>query len=292
MPIVEPQVVGEIRKKYEGLTDTKRQVAELLVQRWEDAVFMTTEEVAASAGTSPATVVRLAVELGYSGFHELQQHLRDTLKARLTLGNRIELAANGTRFEKAFFDSVEADRRIIDETVKNLPPSSVADAVTLLQQAERIHVIGYRGAHSAASFMALLLNQLMGNTVLLDDRSGTLPEQAISLTKCDVLVAISLPRFSTLTIGVARHAKAAGARVIAITDSVISPLGRLGDVVLPCRYRGTIFQNSLAGAMVIINGLVAGLTATLTPEQLDRSRDLTRRAEELSRKWNLMTVDG
>ena len=65
------------------LTPAERRVAAVVADDPEAVAFGTVADVARRAGTSGATVVRLATKLGFEGFVELQGAVREELARRL-----------------------------------------------------------------------------------------------------------------------------------------------------------------------------------------------------------------
>src|SRR2546423_3267221 len=65
------------------LTPAERRVAAVVTDDPEAVAFGTVADVARRAGTSGATVVRLAAKLGFEGFVELQASVREELARRL-----------------------------------------------------------------------------------------------------------------------------------------------------------------------------------------------------------------
>ena len=75
----------------------------------------------------------------------------------------------------------------------------------------------------------------------------------------DVLIGISFPRYSTRTVEAIRFAHSAGARVIAITDSLRSPLNSEADLCLTAATEMPSFVDSLAAPLSLINALIVAL---------------------------------
>jgi DNA-binding MurR/RpiR family transcriptional regulator len=105
-----------------------------------------------------------------------------------------------------------------------------------------------------------LLGQVRKNCDLLEFTSGSLPNQIINYSAGDILIAISLPRYSRQTLTALKYAKKNRCRTIAITDSPISPIGQFADLVLLVGNQSSTYFNSLASAVTLINCLVAGVS--------------------------------
>jgi DNA-binding MurR/RpiR family transcriptional regulator len=80
------------------------------------------------------------------------------------------------------------------------------------------------------------------------------------LDSVDLVIGISLPRYTRLTIEILEYAKAKGAKVGAITDSLISPLARKADWVLPVHSKLDSFIESFTAAMSLVNALLTAMS--------------------------------
>src|ERR1700689_24508 len=68
---------ASIQERIADLGPKQRSIARYIVENHSTVVFSTANEVGSAAGTSGATVVRFAQLLGYDGFLELRDSLRD-----------------------------------------------------------------------------------------------------------------------------------------------------------------------------------------------------------------------
>ena len=62
----------------DNLTPKGKLISEYLFENPRKAVFMTARELAAACGISEATVIRFVAQLGYKGYSEMQQALRQS----------------------------------------------------------------------------------------------------------------------------------------------------------------------------------------------------------------------
>ena len=82
-------------------------------------------------------------------------------------------------------------------------------------------------------------------------------EHLMKVRKDDVFVAISFPRYTTGIVNATEFASKTGAKVIAITDSMSSPLVPHADVALIAKSEMVSFVDSLVAPMSIINAMIA-----------------------------------
>ena len=84
-------------------------------------------------------------------------------------------------------------------------------------------------------------------------------EQIINIGENDIMIGISFPRYSKHTVKAFRYAHAHNAKVIAITDSLASPLAEYADNILIARSDMASFADSLVAPMSVINALIVAV---------------------------------
>jgi len=75
-------IADRLRQMMPDLPTAERRVARTLLANYPVAGLETIARVASKSGTSGPTVLRLATRLGFGGYPEMQQELRDELDAR------------------------------------------------------------------------------------------------------------------------------------------------------------------------------------------------------------------
>jgi DNA-binding MurR/RpiR family transcriptional regulator len=87
--------------------------------------------------------------------------------------------------------------------------------------------------------------------------------QIRSVRKGDVMLAISFTPYAEETIGIAQAAVDRGAKLIAITDSRMSPLAKLAQISLIVQDSSTFGFRSLSSTMGLAQSLFIALTYAL-----------------------------
>jgi DNA-binding MurR/RpiR family transcriptional regulator len=206
-------------------------------------------------GVSESTVVRLALRLGYPGFPELQQAIRETLRPSSggdsSAGSERHRAATSMTAK-----SVEADSRNLTEIAGRLDSLEIGRAVDLLVATRTIFVVGFRTSYSLAYLASFLLQQIHPQTRLMDDSGGNFVNDVAAMEPGDTVIAFSFPKYVRKTVQVVEYAIEHGIRTIAITDSFLSPIA-IADLVISVPHEAPSFFNSNIAATVVINALVA-----------------------------------
>ncbi|MBE6637072.1 MAG: MurR/RpiR family transcriptional regulator, partial [Ruminococcaceae bacterium] len=124
----------------------------------------------------------------------------------------------------------------------------------------RIIIIGMRSSASLASFLAFNFRFMFDNVTLVQTTSGSeIFEQLLRVTKDDVVIAISFPRYSKRIINAVEYARLQGAHIIALTDSALSPIAAYANSGLYAKSDMASFVDSLVAPLSIINALLVAL---------------------------------
>lgn len=273
---IDDDVLSELRRGYDQLTNSQKRIAEAIVADPEFVAFATVDKLAARLEVSPSTIVRFAYRLGLEGYQDLQERIRQRVRSQM----RSNVAAKDPSSiiehlgQSTYADSVRRDIENVNSTVLELTAETLDSVVELLSKARRIHVVGALASDGLANFTALVLSRLHSDTVLLRN-DGMLAPTLFELSRDDVLLALSFPPYALHTLKVVQRAGAHGARIIAITDSVISPVAQQADIVLPTHVAGVTTQNSLVAPLVVVNAIVNAFAAS-SPDASSRYRDVMR----------------
>ena len=75
----------------------------------------------------------------------------------------------------------------------------------------------------------------------------------------DVVIGISLPRYSSRTIKLMEFARDSGAKLIAITDSLDAPAAKRADHILLAKSDMVSVVDSLVAPMSLVNALIVAI---------------------------------
>jgi DNA-binding MurR/RpiR family transcriptional regulator len=171
---------------------------------------------------------------------------------------------------------IDKIRRTLEETSHDDFNSSVKAIVN----ARRIYIFGVRSTASLAQFLGYYFGLIFDNVRVITDTSKTHTyEQLFRISKEDVMIGISFPRYSTMAVESMSLARERGANVIAITDSMVSPLVAAADHILIARSDMASVVDSLVAPLSLINALIV---ATV----LEKKDEVTDTFRELELVWN------
>jgi len=275
----------ELQRNYADLTQAQKRIAEAIVDNPEFVAFATVDKLSARLGIASSTIVRFAYRLGLDGYPELQERVRVLVRSRLRgagdAGDDSSIAHLG---ESTAAASLRHDLDNLRNTVSELDAETLDKAVDVICRARRVFFTGGLASGPLAEYTAHTFNRLRGGAQVLG--LGDTAAEILGLTPEDALVVFSFPPYASQTLQILDAARKRGVVVVGITDSPISPLGKV-DVTLTSRVSGVGPQNSLVGPLAIINVLLNGVAAK-NPGSADRYRQIFGLLDE----WNAFFLKG
>lgn len=278
-------VIDGLRRQYDKLTQSQKRIAEYIVENAESIAFSTVDQMATRLNVNPSTIVRFTYRLGLKGFPDLQERVRKLVRDQLSAGAKSETEQENSTVAHlsgtAFGASLTQDLQNLRRTISGLSVDNLEAASEVISSSERVFVAGSFASFSAAYFLALTLDRIRGNIVLWGGERTFQASQALALSGKDCLVAFTSPPYAIDTHRVAELASEAGACVIAVTDTPISKVGQIADIVLPTHFTGSGMQNSFVASMAVANALLNGVAA------LDSNRTIERyaRLNKVVNRW-------
>ncbi len=249
-------VLAAIENKLSHCSKGQKKIGEYLIENYAAAAYMTAAKLSETVGVSESTIVRYATELGFEGYPELQSALKYAARSKLTAVQRIELSKN--RFGgDALAQSFNSDIESIKKTLASTDKDSFERFVDAIMNAENIYIVGARSSASLAIFMNFYLSILFDNVQIVHTVIGSeVYDQLFKVKKGDVVLGITFPRYSRLTLDILAFAKRVGATVLGITDSVHSPIAKTADITLFAETESNTFVDSLAAPLSLVNAIL------------------------------------
>lgn len=267
-----------VRQRLNSLSLAERKLARVLLASYPIAGLESVVRFAERARVSPPTVTRFITKLGFSGYPEFQETLRNEVQARLSSPvsrYRDNEAGRGT--DSVLSDALEVATHNLKVTLDVLSHRDVNEAVELLADVRRrVMVLGGRVSAPLARYLAHQLHLLRPGIGLVDAERSTPAQQLIDMRKGDILVIFDYRRYQADTIESAQVTSAQGCNVILFTDPWLSPASAFARQVIVTGVDQVGPFDSLVGAMAVVEGVVAAVLNRLGPRAQSRMRNLEK----------------
>lgn len=261
------------------LTPAERRIAGVLLDNPQVVAFGTVADLAATADAGAATVVRLANKLGYEGFVGLQAAVQRDLSGRLRpAAERIREQRDGGGLDDVRLHA-EVEQANVASTLEQIDADSTRVVIERLSD-NRHSVLVLSGAASrgVATQFVIDLSQLRTDVSLLDGNTVDVMRSLALASATPTVVAIDIRRYDRWVVDSLRVAREAGATVVALTDSVLSPLAAMADHTFVVSADSPGPFDSHVGTLALLDVLVVAVAA------FDRER-ATERLDRLEAAW-------
>ncbi|KQU74612.1 MULTISPECIES: MurR/RpiR family transcriptional regulator [unclassified Rhizobacter] len=257
------ELKAAIEQAYPELPQQLQRIARYALDQPNELALGTVAAVAESAKVQPSSLIRFANALEFKGFSEMQQVFRGHLVERSgSYRERIDRqrrqgqpATKGAGLLSQFVGDAVSELGQLEESVR---AADLSAAIKLVCAAPRVHVLAQRRAFPVACYLAYALSQLDLRVHLLDGVGGMLQESLRNLERGELLIAASFHSYSQEVVDAAASVHARGVRVIAITDSALSPLKPSATVCFELGLASDRPFRSLVAPLCLSQALVVG----------------------------------
>lgn len=263
----------QIVERFPNLSKCLQQIASYALDNPSEMALETIAAVAPRAAVQPSSLIRFAKVFGFSGYSEMQRVFRLRLtdampdyKERLRLlGDeppRSRPKDGGGSFLEQF---VQADIAALqgllqDERMNDL----MNQAVGLIARCDTVYLVAHRRSFPVTCYLSYAMSQMNVRNVLVDGVGGMFFQQVGHASARDVIVAVSSKAYSPDVVQVVREAAHKGVKIIALTDSPLSPLAEHATVSIEVQQASVQMFRSLAVSMTLAITLIVGLGRALT----------------------------
>ncbi len=260
-------LLSRINDLKSGFSKGQRLIAGFITEHYDKAAFMTAAKLGNTVGVSESTVVRFATELGYDGYPKMQKAMQEMIRDKLTSVQRIEVTqsriSGGNVLENVLTKDIEKIRRTLEETSKE----DFEQAVEAIARARTIYIFAVRSSAALASFLGYYYSLIFENVKIINNYGETeIYEKLFRISTEDVIIGISFPRYSNAAIQAMTFAKRRGTKVIALTDSMASPLAAVADYLLIAKSDMAAVVDSLVAPLSMINALIVATVLKMDDE--------------------------
>ena len=251
------------------LSPSQRRIARYLLDHADEAVFLTTTDIAERVGVSQPSVTRFATALGFGGFPEF----RDRMRAALADGARPDGHGERPGDLQRLVDSEIADLRAVRDAVAD--EARLRGLAAALAASRPLPVVGVRTGAPLAGMFAYFAAKVLPDVRLLDGGGSALTDGLLRAADYGAgwLLAFALPRYPAELRDPLTWARERGMRVALVTDQPLGPLADLADEVLAAPVGTQFAFDSPAGPTVLTMVLLHAMVDALPTREQARLED-------------------
>ncbi|WP_294768282.1 MurR/RpiR family transcriptional regulator [uncultured Rhodoferax sp.] len=265
------QLIARISTEYDSLSKQLKVIAQYIEQHRDHIGLDGIQQVASACEVQPSAVVRFAKHFGFSGFSEMQAIFREGLTRQLAPSRNYkarirDIIESGT----GSLSSVEIAREFLagsiagmQELENGLNGPTFKKAVDMLLEADNVWICASRRSFPVAVYLDYALQHTDKRVGLVSGLGSMHLGQMRSVRKGDVMIAISFAPYAEETLNAVTQAMERGAKLIAITDSRMSPLAKQAHSTLLVQDNSTFGFRSLTSTMGLAQSLFIALAYAL-----------------------------
>jgi DNA-binding MurR/RpiR family transcriptional regulator len=279
--VTDPKSVGpRIRMMMPNLTPLEARVVDTVFGRRDFSDATALKDVAEDAGVSEAMVVKIAKKLGFAGYRDFRANVAGYVRLPIAEMHE-ELSPDDTAsdiIQKVFRASTQA----LEETLAIADVEAFERAADLIHGTRQRDLYGVGGSAQIARDVSHKMLRIGVRTNVFDD-AHMMAMSAGLLGQDDLAIGFSHSGATLIVLDALQLARRNGARTIAVTNYLGSPIADVADVVLCSTARGSPLLGENAAARVAqltmldaIFVLVAQRDHARAERNLSRTKDAVR----------------
>ena len=261
------RLLAQIAAEFESLSRQLKLIARYIEQHRDHIGLDRIQDVAGRCGVQPSAVIRFAKHFGFTGYSEMQKIFRDGLAQQIApsrnyqdrIRSVIEAAPGQLSSADIADEFIGGSIAGMQELKRDLHSTVFDDAVALLAGTQTVWVVGARRSFAVAAYLTYALQHTDKRVELLCGLGSMHEGQLRGLRAGDVMLVVSFEPYAEESLHCARSAAARGARLIAITDSLMSPLAGLAAATLVVHESSTFGFRALTNTMCLAQSLFIAL---------------------------------
>ncbi len=282
------KTVRRLVESFSGLTPELQKAAKFILDHPEDVGLYSMRTVAKNAGVKPATISRLSKSLGYAEYELMRRPFRNRLRtSEPGFSSQLEdVQKRGADDMRALFEDLRAQElQNIQKSLSDEQYHVLVDAVETLWSSRRIYVLGLRGSYAPAFLFHYAFQLFRDRCHLLETSAGIFADQLRGIGEQDSMLVISFPPYTQLTIDAVEYAAESGVKIVAITDSVISPAAHAAVQTIITHNNSASFYHSYTAVVAVCQALIALLVAKSGADSRKVIAEAEKQLSRISAYW-------
>ncbi|MGG4489881.1 MurR/RpiR family transcriptional regulator [Metabacillus idriensis] len=247
-----------IKENYSSLSQGQKRAAEFLTLHKDEGALLTAFQLGKKAGVSETTVIRLAYALGFKGYSDMQEAVRRDWLKRKQPAEEIPSLSQEQQEKNLFSGIVDKEASVLRQLLMQIDEDEIWKAVDYLIKADRIYIGGFGSSYGAAYWLHYTLKQYRENAAISSPGGFSL-EDIYDLNEHSAVIIFSFPRYRKEALELAKCSQAQGAKVIAITNRQLSPVGQLAEITLTTEEKADSGHHSIAPVVSLLEVIMEGV---------------------------------
>lgn len=263
-PTLKNKTISELKATLPDLSPRLKSVAKYIVDNQSDFGLDPIRETARKAGVSTYTLVRMAERMGFASYDEMREPFRHALVSATAVVDRPEWI--DTLREDGELGRVQADAAfntmaIVERSLEKQSSDQMERVAEMLLGARNVYLTAVRASYALAYYLHYVGRMALPSLQLIPRHMNSAIDELNYAGEGDVMIAITFTPYSRETIEACKFAVRKGVRLIMISDSDVISSEFTAQETLVASVLSTHHFGCYAGAMAVIENLLALLVA-------------------------------
>lgn len=272
MNIEQLSILSNIIRIKEDVPKQQRKLCTYILENYQTIGLASITELAEKSGVGTTTVMRVMKRLGYSTYNDMKKELYQ-LKINSTHNTwwhmeksfKVDTYNNN---EELLFKSWQEVMSILDETLKHSLLKEFHRCVSLMLEANTVHILGLRSSIAQAIYLEYLLEGFYPKTNQLSLNSDVVFDRIFQFKEGDVLFVIANSPYTNRSLEAAEFCYRQGHPIILLTDHLSCPISTYADVILQTTPSNK--QYSIVPSIALLESLVIEIGRKTSQTSIDQ----------------------
>jgi DNA-binding MurR/RpiR family transcriptional regulator len=260
-------------ERIDQLSAKRQEIIRPILEHPREYVLLSVRAMANRLRTDPATVVRIVRGLGFASYREFQHHLHELSLAFATSLDTMQAVTRDSDMPAYVRDSLGQDLKNLQGLKNSLDAQRLAAVAKRFYEARRIVILASDLAAMLAEYLEYQIS-LLGLPIFSATSAGRITHLTRSVTKKDLVVAITFRRGLRQTVEGIQQARAHGAYCIGVCDTYLSPLAHECDELFVASTESTSFGASYVAPISLLNAILAACAQYRRPHTLTLLKEI------------------
>ena len=277
-------ISARIRESFTTLPSQIQVAARFVLDNPQDVALLSMREQSRRAGVPAATMTRLAALLGFAGFDEMRSIYVGAIRESV---DPFSSRAEGLMLRHREVGESGINAQMVDKISSSVASLRLARqkeallaATRVLSKARRVYCAGQRSAFPIAYHFAYLYGYFSDKPILLDGPGDIGSDRLNHSSTEDAVLVISMEPCAYRSVEIARFAHSRGIPVVSVTNSELSPVGRVADICILVDLQSPSFFDAMTSAFAaceVLVAMLAGVEGENVPAAVRKSEQHSRR---------------
>jgi RpiR family transcriptional regulator, carbohydrate utilization regulator len=247
-----------LAERIEHLSTKRQEIIRPILEHPREYVLLSVRALAKRLHSDPATMVRIVHGLGFENYKQFQRHLHELSLAFATSLDTMRQGESDAGSGTPVGNSVSYDLKNLQGLKNTLDPQRFRRLAKRIYAARRVVILASDLASVLADYLGYQLN-LLGLPIFVTSSPGAITHTAQSLTKQDLVIAISFRRGLRATVEGVQQARQRGAYCVGVADTYISPLAQNCHEMFLASIHSVSFGASYTAPIALANALLTAV---------------------------------